>query len=117
MEIDRILRSINISEEDLRKAALALPEREILELGEEIERFKQLMQKKLKLQSEYAKINYLIYETYMSVHQNAIVISALYSESRIKMGQLDPGIVDKIEYILDKYLFLGESNEGQEFRI
>lgn len=97
---------INLSEEERLKFDRDDHEDEIIELLEEAEKYYKMNSDRLRLQSEYAKLNYEIYESYMSTHQNAIAISGMYSELRISGKKLSPEMLQKVEDILDSYLII-----------
>ncbi|MCL4328194.1 MAG: hypothetical protein M1151_00960 [Candidatus Thermoplasmatota archaeon] len=65
-----------------------------------------VLSERLKLESRYAILNFEIYQTFSEVHKNALVISALFSETKMKKLDLGKEAVDKINVILDRYLFV-----------
>lgn len=107
MDID-IARILNLTEDELRAYDEDALSEEISELKSEFEKFYRANSRRLRLQSEYAKLNYEIYESYMGTHQNAIAISGMYSELRIAGKGLAKRSIEDIEDILDSYLLLDE---------
>lgn len=105
METD-LARILNLTDEDLLHFDAEYLSEELQELTEEYKKFYRMNSRRLKLQSEYAKLNYEIYESYMSTHQNAIAISGMYSELRIGGRSLEVEFKGEIEQILDSYLML-----------
>lgn len=58
------------------------------------------------LNSQYARLNYEIYEKFMAVHVNAIKISSKKSEVSL-LGLTTPRhLAEKVETILEKYLLI-----------
>lgn len=57
------------------------------------------------LQTRYSALNMEIYEKYMAVHSNAIVISALIAENNLKNNGNDAQVDVDTRTILDEYLF------------
>ena len=68
--------------------------------------YSQLLKRKLEIDSRYASLNYKLYESFMEVHKNAIIISALRSEVQIKKLELGGEAEDRIAHILKKYLII-----------
>ncbi len=81
-------------------------EGEISELIDAYSEYSATMEKKLAIDSEYSSLNYKLYESFMEVHKNAIIISALRSECSIKKIDLGGEADNKIKRILEKYLII-----------
>lgn len=99
-----IARILNLTENERNYYDEEALSDEISELKKELEKFYSTNARRLKLQSEYARLNYEIYESYMSTHQNAIAISGMYSELKIAGKALNKKNIEEIESILDSYL-------------
>ncbi len=99
-----ITRMLNLSEAELKHFDESEVSEEIAELREEFEKFHSMNSRRLKLQSDYARLNYEIYETFMSTHQNAIAMSGMFSELRIAGRKPDKETIEEIEAILNGYL-------------
>ncbi len=65
-----------------------------------------LTQKKLSLMSQYASLNYSIYDLFMSTHENAIIIGGLNAEAKIRGIDLGNDANQKIKRTLDRYLMI-----------
>jgi hypothetical protein len=72
----------------------------------EVKKNADLTQRKLSLMSQYASLNYSIYDLFMSTHENAIIIGALNAEAKIRGTELGNDADQKIKKILDRYLMI-----------
>ena len=79
---------------------------EIAHLLDAYRKYSELLERKLSLDSRYASLNYKLYETFMEVHKNAIIISALKSEVSIRKIELGGEAEDRIDRLLKKYLII-----------
>jgi hypothetical protein len=67
---------------------------------------RKLLVEKTELETKIASLNYSNYELYMAAHTNAIAISGILGEARIK-GIMIPGSeMSQINRILDDYLII-----------
>lgn len=98
--------TLNLTDEEISYLEQNPMQENLAELMEEVGKFRSLKSEKLKLQSEYARMNFEIYDTFMSTHQNAIAISGMFSEIRIGGNEIDREKIEKIEYFLDRYLII-----------
>lgn len=110
------------------KGILKLSEEEEQEISDHPEQFSEIIdsitrevrkhfdltQKKLGLMSRYASLNYSIYDLFMSVHDNAIVIGGLNAEAKIRGIELGKDADEKIKIIMDRYLMFDPTYGVQE---
>ncbi len=99
-------RILNLTEEELEYFTRNSMDDEVSDLLSELTKYYEMNGRKLRLQSEYAKLNYELYDSFMSAHQNAIAISGMYSELKMAARKLSSARIEKIEYLLDRYLIL-----------
>ena len=77
---------------------------EISILLEELSQYKKLKAQLSTLQTKYAALNAEMYDLYMAVHGNAIVISATLAEHNLR-GENIPEVVERdAKIILDEFL-------------
>lgn len=100
---------LNLTEEENDYLQGNFSEFDFEELLDEAKKFDSYTSEKLRLQSEYAGLNYKIYESFMTTHQNTIAISGMYSELRISSTEIEKQKLGRIEYLLSKYLLIRET--------
>ncbi len=103
--VSRILGLSEIEKEEIENNHIEYEEM-VSELLEVYAEYSRLLGEKLKLDSTYASYNYKIYESFMEVHKNAIILSALSSEIKMKKIDLGEEAVSRVSRILDRYLML-----------
>ncbi|MHB1708253.1 MAG: hypothetical protein ACYCT2_02105 [Thermoplasmataceae archaeon] len=79
-------------------------ETEISMLLEEFIKYNRLRKTLSDYQTRYAAINAEIYDLYMAVHGNAIVLSATLAELELKKEVIPGWLLEKTKAILDEYL-------------
>jgi len=79
-------------------------ETEISMLLEEFTKYNSLKKVLADYQTRYAALNADIYDLYMAVHGNAIVLSATLAELDLKKEAVPGWILEKSKAILDEYL-------------
>ncbi|MCL5438133.1 MAG: hypothetical protein M1148_02930 [Candidatus Thermoplasmatota archaeon] len=114
MDLDNIFRIISFSDEE--KEELIINQKEYEPLLEDLEKvvkeYNAVLGRKLKLDSKYASYNYKVYESFMETHKNAIILSGLFSEAKLKKLEVGKEAEQKINRILDGYLFLERFERG-----
>ena len=79
-------------------------ETEISMLLEEFIKYSSLKKALSNYQTRYAALNAEIYDLYMAVHGNAIVLSATLAELELKKDGVPGWMLEKTKAILDEYL-------------
>ena len=77
---------------------------EISILLEEFIKYNSLKKALSNYQTRYAALNAEMYDLYMAVHGNAIVLSATLAELELKNEAIPRWILEKTKAILDEYL-------------
>ncbi|MCL4315122.1 MAG: hypothetical protein M1454_05305 [Candidatus Thermoplasmatota archaeon] len=106
--IEKLTGIVKLSDEEINEITSAMDTySEVLqELIEVHTKFSQAFERKMQLDTRYASLNYKLYETFMEVHKNAIIISALRTELGIRGKDLGEEANSKISRILRKYLVI-----------
>ncbi len=107
-DIRRICREISLTdsetEEILRKPRAYTDI--LVKIGSALHTQRKLLMEKTELETQIASLNYSNYELYMAAHTNAIAISGILGEARIKGAHIPQSEMREIDRILDGYLMI-----------
>ncbi|MEM0156706.1 MAG: hypothetical protein QXN26_01400 [Thermoplasmataceae archaeon] len=107
-DIRRICREISLTDSETEEI-LNKPETylEILiKIRSALQTQRKLLVEKTELETQIASLNYSNYELYMAAHTNAIAISGILGEARIKGTLIPENEIREINRILDGYLMI-----------
>lgn len=106
--IDFLRKNLRLDDNQLEEISANFEEysKEISGLMEEFQKYKKAGEELGNLNSEAARLNYLLYETYMAVHTNSIRISGSRSAHRIAGNRFSKDVEETIQELLSRYLMI-----------
>ena len=81
-------------------------EDEIMELVKLYQKNQEMSEKKIRLHSQLARINFDIYETWMELHKNAITLSSYRAEINLRSIDIEKSLMKKLDEIIEKYVLI-----------